>query len=241
MEVLIIFVGAMLAGFIQSVSGFGAGVILTLMFSQFLDPLASAAMTLSVCVVLTVYLTMKFRKEIEWRLILLPLIPYLIVSTVVNKLMTGFDVKLLTVLFGAFQIVLAVYYLFISSAVKPKKDAATGIAIGAISGATAALFGVGGPFLSLYMVAVSSSPKSYTANLQFIFLVTNFVILVEKIAAGHYPFSSWYFSAAGTAAILIGARLGVVLLKKLDSEKMKKVVYWFLLGSGIITILQKVL
>lgn len=238
---ILIFVGSLTAGFIQSMSGFGAGVILTLLFSQFLDPVPAAAMTLSVCFLLTIYLSLKFRKYIEWKLILLPLIPYLVISTLMNRIMSGLDVKLLGILFGVFQIVLAVYYLFVSSAIKPRKDAVTGIAIGSISGATAALFGVGGPFLSLYMVAVSSSAKSYTANLQLFFVITNIIILGEKIAAGHYPFDCWLYSLAGIVAIIIGARLGVVLINKIDTEKLKKIVYWFLLASGVATILQNVL
>lgn len=238
---LIIIAGSLLAGFIQSVSGFGAGVIMTLLLTQFFDPVAAVALNVSVCTVMTLYLIVQFRKYIQWRLIVLPLIPYLIVSTLINKVMTGLDVKMLGVLFGVFQIILAVYYLFFAAVVKPRKDAGTAIAIGGISGATASLFGVGGPFLSLYMVAVSSSPKSYTANLQCVFVISNIVILSEKLAAGHYPVSAWYFTVAGALAIVAGARLGIKLLNKLDSEKMKRVVYWFLLASGITTVLQNVL
>lgn len=238
---IIITISALFAGFVQSISGFGAGVIMTVICSQFFDPVSAVALNISVCTVMTLYLAFTFRKHIEWKLIVLPLIPYLIVSTVMNKVMTGLDVKLLGILFGVFQIILALYYLFFSAAVKPRKDVATAITIGGVSGATAALFGVGGPFLSLYMVAVSSSARSYTANLQFFFVITNFVIMSEKLAAGHYPFSCWYFTLAGAAAIVIGARLGVTLLKKLDADKMKRIVYWFLLASGIATILQNVL
>lgn len=235
--------GSLAAGFIQSMSGFGAGTIMAIIFSLIpgITQTQAAAMTLSVCFPLTIYLALKYRKYFEWKLIVLPLIPYLIVSTVMNLVMKKIDGKLLPILFGVFQIILAVYYLFVSAAIKPRKDAVTGITIGGVSGATAALFGVGGPFLSIYMVAVSSSAKSYTANLQLLFVITNIFILSEKLAMGHYPFNAWYYTIAGIVAIIAGARLGVILINKIDIEKMKKIVYWFLLVSGVATILQAVL
>lgn len=240
-SLIIIMVGALAAGFIQTLSGFGAGTVMAIVFIQFFDPVAAPAMTLSVCFALTIYLSFKFRKYIEWRLIILPLIPYLIISTFMNKVMSGLDAKLLGILFGVFQILLAVYYLFVSGTLKPSKNTLSGIAIGSVSGATAALFGVGGPFLSLYMVAVSSSAKSYIANVQFFFVVTNIVIVSEKIAAGHYPADCWPYTLAGIIAIIIGARLGVILINKINTEKMKKIVYWFLMLSGLVTVFQNVL
>lgn len=236
-----IIIGSIIAGFVQSLSGFGSGVILAIIFSQFFNTVEATALTLSVCLALTVYLSLKFKKHIEWKLILLPLIPYLIISSIINKIMNGLNVSLLGILFGVFQIVLAVYYLFVSSAIKPSKSAVTGLTVGCLSGTTVALFGVGGPFLSLYMVAVSSSPKSYTANLQLFFVITNIIVLGEKLAAGHYPSDYWLYSVAGAVAIVIGARLGVSLINKLDAEKMKRIIYWFLLVSGVVTILQNTL
>lgn len=240
---LIIFAGALAAGFIQSMSGFGAGTIMAIIFSLLpgITATQAAAMTLSVCFPLTIYLALKYRKHFEWKLIVLPLIPYLIVSTFMNKVMTKMDGQLLPILFGVFQILLAIYFLFVSSAIKPRKDAVTGITIGSVSGATAALFGVGGPFLSVYMVAVSSSTKSYTANLQLLFVISNIFILSEKLVMGHYPFASWYYTVAGIIAIIVGARLGVVFLNRIDIDKMKKVVYWFLFVSGVATIFQTIL
>lgn len=240
-SIVIILFGSLIAGFIQTLSGFGAGAIMMLIFSQLLEPVSAVAMTISVCIVMTAYLAFKFRKHIEWKMILVPLFPYLLLSTIINRVMKGLDVKLLGILFGVFQILLAIYFLFISASVKPRKDIGTGIVIGSISGLTASLFGVGGPFLSLYMVAGSSSAKSYAANLQFFFMITNVVILGEKLAAGHYPFDLWLLTLVGMVAIIVGARLGVILINKIDTEKMKKIVYWFLLVSGIITILQNAL
>lgn len=238
----IVLIGAAAAGFIQSMSGFGAGTIMAIIFAQLCaDTAAASAMTLSVCFPLTIYLSFKYRKYIEWRIILLPLFPYLLVSTVMNIVMTKQSGTWLPILFGVFQIILGIYYLFVSSAIKPRKDAATGLVIGGLSGATAALFGIGGPFLSIYMVGASSSAKSYTANLQLMFMITNIFILSEKLIFGHYPDGYGYFTLAGACAIIAGARLGVILIDRIDIEKMKKIVYWFLIVSGVVTILQAAL
>ena len=227
-------------GVIQTMCGFGAGVVLTLVYSNesLFNTDVGPAVSIAVSFVLTVYLALKLRKNLEWKKIILPLVPFLIISLLIQP---GANLKLLGILFGVFQILLGIYFLWIAPSVKPNRNPVIGVICGGLSGVTGTLFGVAGPFLSVYMVAVSADMLSFTANMQFIFVISNLVILLGKIRQGLYTVSCLPSTVAGAAGILIGGMIGVRLVKKMDTAKLKKIVYYFLLPSGIATILQRIL
>ena len=75
-----IIIGAIIAGMIHTITGFGAGVLLIVILSNFYTMLAAPAINTSICLGLTVALTWKYRKLIRPRLIILPAIVYATVS-----------------------------------------------------------------------------------------------------------------------------------------------------------------
>ena len=184
---LIVILSAAAAGTIQTVCGFGAGVLLLLVLSQFFDMLTAPAVNLLVCVFLCLALAWKLRREIQFRLILIPLIPYLISSALINLVVDRIDLKVLGILFGAFQLLLCLYYLLIAKRIKGRSTTTAGLVCGFFSGITASLFGVGGPLLAVFLLGASRSKESYTANMQFVFLITNAIIFVNKLMKGLHP------------------------------------------------------
>lgn len=228
------------AGLLQTFCGFGAGVVILLFVSQFMEITVAATVNLSVCSFLSLYLLVRFFKKVEFKKTLVPLVCYVVVSLFLNSyiLRLSGHKNLLGILFGVFQIVLSVYYLFLTKAISSKGSLTSGIVCGSASGITAALFGVGGPFLSVHMLPASGSMESYTANMQVIFTVTNIFLVVDKARQGLYSASLIPMTAVGGAGVVLGGTLGVILLKKIKPDAVKKTVYIFLGISGIITVLQ---
>ena len=235
---LIILCAAAAAGAIQTVCGFGAGVLLMLVLSQFFDMLTAPAVNLLVCVFLCLALAWKLRREIQFKLILIPLIPYLISSALVNLVVKRIDLQVLGILFGVFQMLLCLYYLLIAKRLKTKPTPSAGVICGFLSGITASFFGVGGPFLAVYLIGASRSKESYTANMQFIFLITNVIIFVNKAMKGLFSLQLVPITVAGILGVLLGQWFGTKLTDRLDIDKMKMVVYVFIGISGLITIMQ---
>lgn len=228
------------AGLLQTFCGFGAGVVVLLFVSQFLDIAVAATVNLSVCAFLSLYLLVRFFKKAEWKKTLVPLICYVVVSLFLNSYILRLSAhkSLLGILFGVFQIVLSVYYLFLSKAIRSSGGLASGIICGSASGVTAALFGVGGPFLSVHMLPASSGMESYTANMQVIFTVTNIFLVFDKARQGLYSMSLAPMTLVGGAGVVLGGTLGVILLRKMKPDVLKKIVYVFLGISGVITVFQ---
>ena len=238
---LLVILSAAAAGTIQTVCGFGAGVLLLLVLSQFFDMLTAPAVNLLVCVFLCLALAWKLRREIQFRLILIPLIPYLISSALINLVVDRIDLKVLGILFGAFQLLLCLYYLLIAKRIKGRSTTTAGLVCGFFSGITASLFGVGGPLLAVFLLGASRSKESYTANMQFVFLITNAIIFVNKLIKGLFTLQLLPITVAGAVGVLLGQWFGTKLTSRLDADRMKTIVYVFIGISGCVTILQYIL
>ena len=78
--IVLLFFGAILAGAIQSITGFGAAVVLMMILPHFLDMIVSPALSSSICVGLTAVLFWKFRKKMDWRICLAPTALYMTAS-----------------------------------------------------------------------------------------------------------------------------------------------------------------
>lgn len=75
------FSAAIIAGIIQTVTGFGAAVLLMLVMPHFFDMVAAPAVTSAITVGLSLTLAWKFRKHIKLNACLFPAVIYLLFST----------------------------------------------------------------------------------------------------------------------------------------------------------------
>ena len=180
--------------------------------------LTAPAVNLLVCVFLCLALAWKLRREIQFRLILIPLIPYLISSALINLVVDRIDLKVLGILFGAFQLLLCLYYLLIAKRIKGRSTTTAGLVCGFFSGITASLFGVGGPLLAVFLLGASRSKESYTANMQFVFLITNAIIFVNKLIKGLFTLQLLPITVAGAVGVLLGQWFGTKLTSRLDAD-----------------------
>ena len=112
LTVVALFFSAIAAGMIQSVIGFGAAVLLMLILSLFFSMAVSAGVSSSICLGLTGIMAWRYRKHIQWKLILLPAICYLMTSTIAIKYSKGINTSTLSALFGGFLLLLGSYSFF---------------------------------------------------------------------------------------------------------------------------------
>ena len=70
----------LVAGMVHTVTGFGSGIVMMLVFPYLLDMVAGPALVSSINFFLSLALAYKFRKEIRLQLILFPLFPYMLFS-----------------------------------------------------------------------------------------------------------------------------------------------------------------
>ena len=229
---------AALGGIIHTITGFGSGIVMMLFLPSFLDMAAAPALSSSINLFLSLILAFKFRKTIRIRMFLLPLIPYLIGSTMAINALSGFDMRMVAISFGVFLIILSLYFTFVAKRVSVTPNWQTAVLCGGISGVTAGLFGIGGPLMALYFLAITDSKEEYTGNLQCMFTCTCLCNTMTRISRGYYTLDLIPLTILGLIAINVGKALGLKLLDKMDADLVRKVVYLFVGVSGVLKVVQ---
>ena len=235
----VIAAAAVMAGVIQSVTGFGSAVFLMLFVPLFYDMVSASAIASSIAMGLGITLAWRFRKRIQVKLCVLPAVIYLIGSIGAISVIRDIDLDALTLAFGVFLVLLALYFLVFSKKMSLNGSWKSAAVCSAVSGVTSGLFGIGGPLMAVYFVSVSRDKESYIANIQCLFAVTNVVNFLMRIGKGIYTANLVPITLIGFAGITLGKVLGLRILEKMELEGMKKWVYLFVGASGVLTILQQ--
>ena len=235
---LVLALSAIAGGVVQTVTGFGAAVVMMLFVPSFLGMIAAPAIVQTVCAGLSVPLVVKFWRKANWRVCVLPAVIYITCSAVIISLIGSFDLNVLKLLFGVFLVLLAIYFIFFAKTIKVRANIPTAVLFSVISGVFSGLFGIGGPLMAVYFLAATEDKEQYVGTSQLFFAACNIFNLVMRCIRGIYTVDLIPLTIAGIAAINIGKWFGLKILDRLDRELMKKLVYAFIGISGIVTIIQ---
>lgn len=231
-----VFLAAAGAGLIQSITGFGAAVLMMLVVPYFFDMVRAPALVSAISLGLSVVLAWSFRRQVNLRQVLPIAAIYIVVSTTVISVVSGIDLNMLFIAFGVFLIFLSIYNLFLAkkAAIRPGVGGMLTCGIGA--GLGGGLFSTGGPIAAIYFLAAAESKESYIANMQFLFVLTNGANLITRIRYGIYTMDLLPLTIVGILGVMLGKQAGVKVLDRVDIERMKKIVYAFIGISGVLTL-----
>lgn len=235
---LLMFACALAGGLVQSVTGFGAGIMMMIFMPSFLPLLEASAVSSLVTIPMQLALIYNYRKYIRVDYLWKPLAFYLLMSAIAITVAAGQDMTGLKIGFGAFLIVLSVYFMFFSSRLKIRAGWVSAAVCGGISGASSGLFGIGGPPMVLYFLALTGNDKYvYLGTLQVFFCITSFYTTTVRVINGIFTWELIPFVLVGSAGILTGKTIGTRIVEKINTETMKKLVYLFLGFAGLVNVI----
>ncbi len=222
-------------GVVQAVSGFGF-VLLVMMFFPYILP--SYGFGVVICGILSVlssgYLSVRLRKYIRWKLIIIPAAAYFLVNFSVIAFASIQSDSVLKTLLAAALILLSIYFVFFGGKIKFKPTPVNGIIFGTLSGILGGLFSVSGPPIVLYMLAASEDNNTYMANIQVYFTITSLYSTVIRLIYGMVDITMILYSGIGFIAVLVGLYLGKILFSKLSPSMLRRIIYAVMLLSGIV-------
>ena len=239
---LVVAAASLIAGVIQTVTGFGSVVFLMMILPFYFDMIDAPALAIVINQLFCMALFWKYRRHIQWRAVLPPTIAFGLANLLTLPFVSGLDLQVLVLVFSVFLMVLALYFLVFSRklrTVAPKP--AAGVVCGALCGVSAGLFAIGGPPMAVYFVAASADHASYLACMQFLFAVTGLTGIIGRITSGLLHTTILPYAAVGMVCILVGAVIGGKIASKLNAALMRTVVYVFVGLSGLILLLQQIL
>lgn len=232
---------SLVAGIIQSVTGFGSVVFLMMVLPFYFDMIDAPALAIVINQLFCMALCWKYRRHIQWRMALPPTIAFGLANLLTMPFVSGLDLSVLVLVFSVFLMLLALYFLVVARRIRVTPKPASGVICGALCGISAGLFAIGGPPMAVYFVAAAEDHLSYLACMQFLFTVTGVTGIVGRLCSGLLHAAILPYAAAGAVCILLGAVIGGRIASCLNAEIMRNVVYVFVGVSGLILLLQQIL
>lgn len=222
------------AGFVQRVSGFGLGIFSMVFMPHFLPAQAAATIsTLHSCVTST-YNAVRYHKSIAFQTVL-PMICAALVTIPIAVRFSGLvAVDVFHVLLGIVLILLSLYFLLFQNRIRMRPNLRNGILAGTLGGILNGLFSTGGPPVVLYLSCAAQDKNIYFATIQFYFAFTNIYATGMRLLNGMINSQILGYAAVGLVGCLIGDFLGRLVFDKLDSAKVKQIIYVGMIISGIL-------
>ena len=238
MTYVIVALAALTAGAVQTVTGFGAAVVMMLVLPRIFGVVTAPAVSTSICVALSGALAWKFRRRTNFKLITVPILVFGVCGIVIINLIKSLDLHLIGILFGVFLIALSVYNLAFSAKASLRPTKPVILVSSAVSGTFSGLFSIGGPMMALCLLPCSDDHEQYLGNMQTLFVVTNIINIIARLANGLYTVDLLPYTLVGMAFILIGKEFGIRFARKLNIDAIKKVIYVFVGISGVLTLIE---
>lgn len=231
---LLVLVG-MGGAFVQRVSGFGLGIFAMIFMPHFMPSPTIAAAIISICSgATTVFNAFKYRKNINYKISL----PMICASLVIIPIAVYFSAvvsgKIFKILLGIVLVLLSLYFLFFDSKIKIRPTTVNGVFAGTLSGALVGLFSTGGPPVVLYLSKATTDNLIYFATVQFFFAITSVYATGMRVFNGLIDMDVVLYSLVCLAGCMIGDFIGSKVFDKLNSKKLKLIIYIGMIISGAI-------
>lgn len=236
-EPLLVLLGACAGGIVQSTTGFGCGIVLMIFLPTMFSLLQASAVSASICVILAVTVAMHYRHHVVIKKLILPVICYTLTSMLTIWISTGLNLGALSMAFGFFLILLALYFVLGKGKVFLRPTPLTAVLASAASGMMGGLFGIGGPLMALYYLNATDSKEEYIGTLQGFFTISTTVGTLTRIYHGIYTIELLPATLCGMAGVVIGGRIGSRILHRINAKILAQLVYALMGVSGLITVI----
>ena len=230
-----VFIIAAFGGFIQRVTGFGFGIFVMIFFPYIIQPHTSAtAVSTLVSCLISVFNAVIYRKKIPYKK-LIPLTVSALVTIPIAVVLSAFvSGEIFRKALGILLVLLSVYFLFFNSRIKIRPNVKNGVIAGGISGILTGLFSTGGPPVVLYLMNALADNTAYFASTQFYFGLTGIYSTVVRFFNGIITSEVIAYSATGLVGSLIGNFIGKCIFNKLNSKRLRQLIYAGMIASGIV-------
>lgn len=233
---IMVFCAGIMAGAVNALTGFGAGIMMMTVLPSYFDMLTAPALSTASTSPINALQAWKFRRHLRWEVCLLPTLVYLACSTLAIRVAGDMDLRLLRIALSAFLVVLSVYFLVLADKTSIRATWKNALVCSVISGLCNGWFGIGGPLMALFYISATRTKEEYVAAIQFLFALVNILNIVYRASRGFYTLRLVLVIAVAALGTLVGRRLGLLLFHRIDRERMKKLVYLFIGVAGAINL-----
>ena len=216
---------AIVAGLVQAVTGFGAGIVLMVVLPQFFTVVQGAGISQSICLVLVLSMAWHYRAHINFKLVLPPAILFVVISYTALQFAQMVPQNLMKLLLGVFLVLLAGYFLFIKKGETGRLSLPAQIGCVVVSALCDGLFGIGGPLMVVYYLSCTEDTDEYLGTLQAFFALCTVCNVCVRIANGVLVASMLPVILAGMAGVVAGMLVGNRVVARLKPDAIRQATY----------------
>jgi len=232
--IFIMIFAALMAGFVQGVTGFGSGIVMMIFLPHLLPINQSAGVSTLTMLVANAMVVWRYRKSLKWQKLVAPFLIYITIavcSLYWSEFLAAGHLKLLL---GVLLVVLSLYYSIMNVRSITLKSIPVYVMIlfAMISGFFNGMFGIGGPLMALYFLTIADSKENYLASIQTFFLIDTIMMTSLRFASGILNLDSLKFVFIGIIGAIIGTILANRLVSHLNIKVMELFIYVFIGLSG---------
>lgn len=235
--ILVVFLAATVASFIQRVTGFGFGIFIMTILPLIMPSYGEAtALSGLLAVVNSIYVSIRMWKQIQWKKLLPILLTFIVVSFFAIRMVAGIDDKMLKHVLGVILIAVSIYFFFISERIRVRPTMPVQLTMGTASGLMGGFFAMQGPPAVLYFIACTDTKEEYLAITQAFFMFGNLMMTFFRAANGFVTTAVGLGWCCGLAGVLIGIWLGAKVFDRMPLPVLRKVVYAYMALSGVVAL-----
>ncbi len=223
-----------LGALVQGITGFAFAIILLAFMQSFLpytELLTIASLLALFMLTINVY---TYRKHITWKWLPLPLlINFTFTIASIQLLRYTADFPYWHELLGLVFILMAVYLYCFQHRVHIEANLKNALIFCGAGGILGGLFGVGGPPVVVYFLALSGGSKEkYLSSTQMFFWFNMSYDFIGRAASGMVTADTFYYASFCLIPIAFGLWLGRRIVRHIDIAMLKKLVYLLIFLNG---------
>lgn len=234
---IIICMVTVLAGLAQGVCGFGAGILTMMALPHYFPMSRAAGISGAISLALTLLMVLKYRRHVNVKKTLLPLLVYAACSALAIRFGARLDQALLKRVFGGFLICLTLYHFLLSKKEVSEWSAPVCVAAWAFSGVCSGLFAVGGPLMVLYFISHTKSNEEFLGTTELLFFVNLVSSTYLRIEGGIITASDAPLIALCIVCVGLGLFIANKIVARINGARLKNIVYIGVGISGVINLL----
>ncbi len=227
-----------LSSFVQRISGFGFAIVLMTVLPYIMPSYAEAVTLCSILAGTSALMTaMRYRKHFVFKKFIIIMISAMIAAffaiMFLNKVNGGVIKKVL----GVVLVLLGLFFIFFKDKIVVKPTVGAQLGLGSLAGIMGGLFAMQGPPAIIYFMGASSDKEEYVALTQWFFFWGNLIMSLYRAAYGMVTLEVGKTYLIAIPATFVGLYLGSKVFYRLKPERLRKIIYAFLVVSGVFAVL----
>lgn len=232
MTTLLIAAIVFLAMLVQTVAGFGMGLVSMPLLTGLIAPIEAAALVSLVGITSEIYMLIRLRHTLRTRAVIRLIVGSLLGIPLGVAALSQLDDRVILIPLAVLMIGYSLYGL-LNFKLPQLKDDRLGIGFGFAAGLLSGAYNTSGPPLVIFGTARRWTPPEFRVNLQAIFFTNSILVIITRALAGHYTGEVLTNYLIALPMMVIGAFIGFRVEKRVNPAQFRRLVLILLLLLGV--------